>query len=156
MKVLIFLILLAGTAQGTTYAVLQSGSYNGLLSGGFGILHSNWNFESTVGWTPNPGGEATLQLNLKGYKMLSQRIYGGLGLLITDDDDTFVHLPDKYPKNYYSPTGYHFAPFVGWTEDGFFVEFTTIDYYLEVKARNPNYIDWKDMVSAGFGYGWEL
>lgn len=143
-------------SQSSAYLKTQSGAYNGLLSSGIGIETSSSMVESTIGWTPNLGGEATVQLNLKSGLKSKSGVYGGLGLLVTNDKDTFYTLPEQYPANYYAPTGFHFSLFAGYKVDGFFVEFSTIDYYLEVKARNSNYIKWQDIVSTGFGYAWDL
>jgi hypothetical protein len=158
MKFLLVMLFSVGTATAADmYIPVQSGSFNGLLSSGIGLQSKNdWAAEVTAGWSPNPGGEETLQLNIKGSRFVTNNLYGGIGLLISADKDTFAILPDKYPDNYYSPTGYYLAPFIGLYNSGFFIELTTIDYYLAVKANNPNYINWAEVVSAGIGFRFEL
>ena len=148
----LFAMFIAGAVNGQSFVPVQTGSYQGLLTTGLGHQTDSYITEATLGWSPNLNSRPVYQLNLKAAKFLSPRIYAGLGLLATTDPDTFLQLPEQYPDRYYAPTGLHFAPYVGWTEDNFFVEIATLDYYLDVKVRNPNYAQWQEIISLGFGY----
>lgn len=87
--------------------------------------------------------------------------YIGVGLLYSFDDDTFVQLPSQYPGGYYPPTAHYFMLYTGISmqiekKHSVYLEFSTLDYYLEVKGRDFYGVPWEDVSTWGVGYKFDL
>ena len=157
MNILIVLsaIFRASIADGTEYTLLKSGAWQGLISAGAGIQTKHFSFEGSVGYTPvHIAGKKIIQGNIQYNVWLGDHIYSIGGLMFTKSaDGTYYKLPKRYPAKYYPPTALYFTTGMGVQFDsGFFVEMTTLDYLLELKFRNWEYVSWVDVISSGFGY----
>ena len=73
-----------------------------------------------------------------------------------NDADTYVTLPEQYPRGYYPATGYYFIPYGGlevgnWQNISLYAELSTLDYHTEMIFRGKNKIPVEELVSWGFG-----
>ena len=143
------------------YLVAGTGSYEGWMTVGIGAnLVPIWSSEISLGYTPPTYGGTVIQANWKnifGYSFGKLKPYGFHKAMITDSKNTFVQLPDQYPKNYYPPTGIYNSIGVGieyylLSNLTTYIEVSTIDYYMEAYARSPNYFEPHEVGTYGLGF----
>ena len=143
------------------YLVAGSGSYSGWASVGAGLnVVPIWSSEATFGYTPHSYGGTTVQLNWKnifGYRYGKLKPYGFHSAIFTNDEDTFLTLPSKYPKDYYPPTGVYSVVGAGVEYYLFknlitYIEVSTLGYNLEAYARSPNYFEPHEVATYGIGF----
>lgn len=148
------LFIVPKTAKADPLVIVQTGGYAGMVAAGPGYGMKHYSTGLLVGYVPAMvGGENLWSLSLKNQLELGP-LHVGIANHFSLDRDTFWILPDKYPKKYYPPSGIKSGPYIGLHSDddvGLFAEISTLDYYMELKARNPDFIEWKDIVSLGFG-----
>lgn len=153
----IILFMLATSAYADPFVVGQTAGYSGLLAGGGGY---SWKYFSTSimgGHTPKLlAGEELWSATIKN-QLQNGVFHIGMAAHFSFDHDTFWKLPSKYPRRYYPPSGIKTGPYMGVHVDfepgiGLFTEVHTLDYYLELKARNPDYVMWTDIISVGMGF----
>lgn len=146
-----------------THITTQVGGYVGLLTAGAGYEYKNYTTDLLVGYVPAfIGGEALYSVTWKNqvdvyewmYSDISIAPYFGISTIISLDDDS--HLPAEVPAGYYPNTNVMWAPYLGVTRTSgshsLFFEFTSLDFYLEAKVRNEDYLTWQDVTTYGFGY----
>ena len=144
-----------------TYVPIQTGAFAGAISGGAGWEIGNYSPELLLGNTPQRlGGEEIYSLTWKNnFKVFTQKNlkpYVGLGLVMNlNDKDTFYVLPSQYPSKYYPATAFYTMPYVGaeYIKDniGVYFEIATLDYYLEAKGKNWDYLTWDKVSTYGVG-----
>lgn len=143
------------------YLVSGSGSYEGWMTAGVGVnIVPIYASELSIGHTPKDFGGNINQINWKhifGYRYGKIKPYGFFKTMITDNKDTFILLPEQYPAKYYPPTGMYSSVGVGVEYHIFsnltaYVEVATLDYYMEVYVRSPNYFEPHDIGTYGIGF----
>jgi len=155
------LLLLATPARGETYIQAQNAGYAGLIALGAGVESETFGVSGMVGYVPELiAGEDLWSLTVKP-EVRFWYMKAGVSLLASLDKDTFWWQPSKYPLGYYPPTGLRLAPFVGVEivksyGSALYIEVTCLDYYLELKARNPAYVRWTDILNMSVGVKWYL
>lgn len=162
---------LSSMAHGRDYFVSSySGGYLGFLSLGTGLVSEGGKYsgEGILGYVPSfVGGEDLWSLTLRGdysfakIEEKNMRFYSGIGIIQSFDKDTFIFLPKRYPKGYYPSTGLFFAPYLGveWLfkeNEALTFEITTLDFYLELYARNSSHIRLREIINYGIGYRFHL
>lgn len=134
----------------------QTGAFLGTVSLGCGIDNEYFRILGVRGYTPKLSGYNDRPIETVGLKLSTKlwRFYTGTTLLYNlDQEHTFVKLPKQYPAGYYPMTGLRLAPHMGFDfGSGFFMELGTLDYLTELKVRNSRYVQFTDIVSAGFGF----
>lgn len=153
-------LLLSTKAHSQPYLIGQTGGYAGVVAAGAGY---NWNYLSTAimaGFAPAfVTGENLWSVTLKNQWNLGVA-HIGIANSFSLDKDTFLGLPSRYPKGYYPPSGLMSGPYAGlhanFDEFTLYGEAASLDYYLEMKVRNPQYISWADVITYAFGVQWNL
>ena len=159
-KLICILIVLLTHSASADEIIVQTGSYDGMLGIGYGKQFTeDFKVDSIYGWTDNIGPNV-ISSTIKA-KYVGDNIDLGLKAIFTLDKDTFILLPDKYPRRYYPPTGLYFAPFISMqrpVDDKFsvYIELSTLDYYLEYWARNKNNMHIMTIINWGVGVTYEL
>lgn len=154
---------------GTVFST-HTGSYLGFAAVGLGLATQDKSYttHAVLGYVPALiGGEDLWSLTLRGEASLATwkdekiRLYGGGGFIASFDADTFVVLPAKYPAGYYPSTGLFFTPYIGteWMvgrNSSMYFEVASLDFYLELFMRNPDYLKIQDIATYGVGYRYYL
>lgn len=165
MKTILLLVLwlAPNISLGYDY-IVQSGAYTGMIGSGIGDSYKQHEYSGIMSYTPtiitddNPLMTASFKYKyILSNKYVKPYVHSGI-LLNLLDNDTFVTLPDQYPDKYYPPTGYYFTVGTGFEieDTGWYFEVTTLDYFLEAKARNWNYLKFIDIFDWGIGYKWGI
>jgi hypothetical protein len=170
-----YIIILLLCCSGRSYAIETAaggrmGGYLGFISLGLGLSNDDRTYrgEALLGYVPTfLGGEELWSLAVRGDIVFASlydnklKLYGGTGLIGSFDKDTFILLPKQYPAGYYPSTGIFVAPYIGseWSigdNSAVSFEVTTLDFYLELYVRNPDYLAFRDIVTYGVGYKFYL
>jgi hypothetical protein len=137
------------------YCSAQSGAFLGALSLGCGLYERHYQLFFMRAYTP-PIIVSDYPIHTFGLKssLKFSNLYIGTSILYnTDNKNTFAKLPDKYPAKYYPLTGIRTVPHLGIIlSDSNFVEVGTVDYLLELRVRNSQYIQYYDVISIGIGH----
>jgi len=150
----------------TCHLVFQTAGFAGFVSGGIGCdLGDRFTMDLLLGYIPEfLGGEDFFSFTLKAsFAFLASRdidtgyrAYAGVSLIYSSDEDTFVVLPDKYPRGYYPPTAFRSAAYVGFEtrveKCSWYIEIASLDLYLEAKVRNWTQLGWDEVASLGLGF----
>jgi hypothetical protein len=150
----------AGLERNAFFVQHQVGANQGFYSMGLGYHGNIFEPSFSFGYVPPVrGGAEVSQGNLKAnWKIASGSLpdvqwLAGASLLVNSSRNTFFTVPKKYPRRYYPPNAYYFSLQTTLRHHGFYIELSTLDYNLEVAARNHISIDYiADLVSLGFGY----
>ncbi|MFZ5572011.1 MAG: hypothetical protein ACOZF0_16550 [Thermodesulfobacteriota bacterium] len=149
----------------------EIGGYVGAMTiGGGYVLWGCWDTALMYGFTPSGiGGENIHQLAWKNMiKPVSIRVfdnsrislYLGCSLIYCFDGDLFTLQPDRYPKGYYPPNQYAFAPYVGcsatWRNIEIYAEFTALKEDLNSWENNQDAVELEDIVKLGIGLKWRF
>jgi hypothetical protein len=156
------------------YARLQTGGFVGLVAVGIGYaaFEDILNVALHYGYTPFDTGDVhalELSVSARPFELRAGQarlvpIYIGLGVLGTWGARYYLDLPDRYPESrYYPPNAIQPVGLLGIEADwipersvierhGLFFEVKTLAGYTLRYARNPDVVDFEDIVSAAVGY----
>lgn len=168
--IVVMCMLWSSISYAGTVVSTYTGGYLGFASIGLGVVSPEKSYQANavLGYVPSiVGGENLWSLSVRGDVSFTSwqngdiRLYGGAGLLTSLDKDTFILLPSKYPSGYYPSTGLLFSPYVGteWmisNRSALCLEVTSLDFYLELYVRNPDYLTIRDITTYGIGYKYYL
>lgn len=151
-----------------SYLISQIAGYSGLVAFGAGSDFGHyWTTDLMIGFVPEAiGGENLWSITFKNtihpesYLIdddFSWRpIYLGVSVIYSLDKNTFVNQPDKYPDEYYPPTGLVFSPLVGtmmkYKNHAAFIEIASLSYYREQYETSTSSLDPVEIHTFGFGY----
>ena len=143
--------------------VTQTGGYTGLATIGVGYdIGKYYRTDVIAGYVPEiVGGEDLWSLSWKNTfvapKMGRIEPYLGLNLLYSFDDDTYVTLPEQYPRGYYPTTALRTAAYIGVSDlSGLYAELTTLDHYMEAYVRSDGELNYWEIGTYAIGYRWRL
>ncbi len=156
------------------YARLQTGGFVGVVAVGIGYAAFDdvLNIALHYGYTPFETGDVhsvELSVSARPFELAAGQarlvpIYIGLGALGTWGARYYLDLPNRYPgSRYYPPNAVQPVGFLGIEADwvptrsvierhGLFFEVKTLAGYTLRYARNPDVVDFEDIVSAAVGY----
>jgi hypothetical protein len=155
------------------YARLQTGGFVGTVAAGLGYAAFDdiLNVSLLYGYTPDEGGDVhALELSAaaRPFELGFDRVrvvplYLGIGLLGTWGRRYYLDLPDQYPDDYYPPNALQPVLFVGseldWVSNGkvverqgLYFELKTLTTFVARYARNPEVVDFEDIVAGCVGY----
>ncbi len=155
------------------YARLQTGGFVGTVAAGLGYAAFDdiLNVTLLYGYTPDEGGDVhALELSAaaRPFEVGWDRarfvpLYAGVGLLGTWGRRYYLDLPDQYPSDYYPPNALQPVILVGaeldWVSNakvverqGLYFELKTLTTFVQRYARNPEVVDFEDIVAGCVGY----
>jgi hypothetical protein len=144
------------------YAVTQVGGYVGAHTLGLGYdINKYYQAGAIIGYVPSFLAKEDLwSLTWKNsigfYKHTGITPYVGTSLIYSFDSDTFVELPDQYPRGYYAATALRAAPYVGaqykYERNVFYAEYTSLDHYLESYVRSDGELKFHEVITYAIGY----
>ena len=151
------------------YGVLHTASYAGLIAPGVGLGYGWASCDLLLGYVPQSvGGEDLWSLALKpgitlfGIETADWLIEfrAGSSFLYSFDDDMFLFQPSHLPDKYYGSTAFIIGHTLGVhlhsLDHTAYAEITALHHYLRMKAENWDTVDWRSIVSLGFGYRYQF
>ncbi len=154
------------------YARLQTGGFVGVIAAGFGyaIFDDVLNITLLYGYTPDEASDVhalELSANVRPFELVVDRarivpIYLGFGTLATWGNRYYLDLPEQYPSGYYLPNALqpvlYLGTEAGWATNGvverqsLFFEVKTLANYALRYMKNPEVVDFEDIVAGCVGY----
>jgi hypothetical protein len=138
--------------------VVQSGSYVGATAVGVSYnIDTYYHPEFIVGYTPSLIAKYDiLSLSMKNtFYTLVQEVKPYIGhqfMHLPFDSDVFILTPSRYPKDYYPSTAIRSAPYIGVEYNSFYLEFSSLDLYLETYVRSDYNMKLHEIGTYGIGY----
>lgn len=160
--VLLCVVLGANSSEARGYNLdIQSGSLMGLVHVSIGTAFwQRHNLSAGIGYVPKLDYHAEMALYSFRYRYQHPKFWQftlpsdhqvtvlpfnvGVSLLLGDDESLYFDLPDRYPDNYYTPTGkrivFNYQTIFMFTPElEFYIDFSVLDVGLIGYIREPDF-----------------